>query len=242
MSKLNSFPNFPKGSAGCSIWRGLSKVFELLKLLTMVEPSVNGKVRFWIECWCSKSTLSASFPKVFEACFNKDGLLSAFAKVDCSGVCSWAIPLPRRLPDQTISELAALLEVLDTAKMVDDDTLQWIDGSRDSFNVKTFFHKIIGFRRSFFGHTVKQFRWKELWSSKVPAKTNFFLWVLNHGGTLTQANLMRSGFSLAESCPMCREAEQDLNHLFFDCKFASLIWAVFLGDNHHLTVNNFLYL
>ena len=60
--------------------------------------------------------------------------------------------------------------------------------------------------------------WKLIWNSLVPLKVSFlFVWEVRWGKFLTTENLKKRGFQLASRCPLCSEAEENLNHLLLHC-------------------------
>eukprot|EP00253_Pinus_taeda_P026308 PITA_26308 len=67
------------------------------------------------------------------------------------------------------------------------------------------------------------------WSTKISnslfwPKIKTFLWLLMQGKTLTWDNLRKKGFSGPSICPMCRNEEETINHLFSSCLWANSIW------------------
>jgi len=69
------------------------------------------------------------------------------------------------------------------------------------------------------------FPWStKVWDSLFWPKIKTFLWLLMRGKTLTWDNLRKKGFSGPSICPMCRKAEETINHLFNSCNWANSIW------------------
>eukprot|EP00253_Pinus_taeda_P028496 PITA_28496 len=64
----------------------------------------------------------------------------------------------------------------------------------------------------------------KVWDSLFWPKIKTFLWLLMRGKTLTWKNLRKKGFSGPSICPMCRTAEETINHLFNSCDWANSIW------------------
>eukprot|EP00253_Pinus_taeda_P011321 PITA_11321 len=64
----------------------------------------------------------------------------------------------------------------------------------------------------------------KVWDSLFWPKIKTFLWLLMKGKTLTWDNLRKKGFSGPSICPMCRNEEETINHLFNSCIWANSIW------------------
>jgi hypothetical protein len=73
------------------------------------------------------------------------------------------------------------------------------------------------------GHTV--FLRKYIWKLKVPLKIKIFMWFLHHKVILTKDNLAKRNWNGCKRCAFC-DSEESINHLFFACPFASLVWRV----------------
>jgi hypothetical protein len=73
------------------------------------------------------------------------------------------------------------------------------------------------------GHTV--FLKKYIWKMKVPLKIKIFMWFLHQKVILTKDNLAKRNWTGCKKCAFC-DSEESINHLFFACPFARLIWRV----------------
>ena len=67
---------------------------------------------------------------------------------------------------------------------------------------------------------------KILWNGCVPPKVYFFAWEVWWGKVLTMEHVKKSGFQMASKCPLCGEAEEDLNHLLIHCLS---VWGLWKG-------------
>ena len=62
-----------------------------------------------------------------------------------------------------------------------------------------------------------------IWNSWVLPKVSMFTWEVWWGKVLTRDQLKRRGFQLENRCPMCKEEEENLDHLFMLCPS---IWRI----------------
>lgn len=71
--------------------------------------------------------------------------------------------------------------------------------------------------------------WKMIWKTKSPAKVAVFGWIVTWGVCLTQENLQRRGFLLANRCYLCEEDQESVEHLFLHCRISRQCWDLFLS-------------
>ena len=55
----------------------------------------------------------------------------------------------------------------------------------------------------------------------MPPKVNIFWW----GKVLTMEQFKKRGFQMASMCPLCGNAEEDLDHLLLHCPLVWGLWA-----------------
>nr|GFA20830.1 RNA-directed DNA polymerase, eukaryota [Tanacetum cinerariifolium] len=66
------------------------------------------------------------------------------------------------------------------------------------------------------------------WNRSILIKTNVFLWSLSLNKLATRFNLDRRGIDLESIlCPFCIEDFETVNHIFFSCELASVLWGKF---------------
>lgn len=75
---------------------------------------------------------------------------------------------------------------------------------------------------------------KKIWKGKVPLNIKIFIWLMTNNALLTKDNLIRSRWSASPVCQFC-DQEESVDHLFFTCPIAKVIWVVIakgIGDNN----------
>jgi hypothetical protein len=105
----------------------------------------------------------------------------------------------------------------------DPDNFVWKLTTSGLFTVKSMYADLMN------GHTV--FLRKYIWKLKVPLKVKIFMWFLYHKVILTKDNLAKRNWNGCKKCAFC-DSEESINHLFFHCPFAKLIWRTI-----HFTFN-----
>jgi hypothetical protein len=71
-------------------------------------------------------------------------------------------------------------------------------------------------------------RTKELWKVIAPGKCRFFLWSVLHGRTWTSERLFRHGLRDDDSCALCNQGPETVDHLLTGCIFSREFWFKFL--------------
>ena len=66
---------------------------------------------------------------------------------------------------------------------------------------------------------------RSVWKQKIPPKVMIFAWTLTRKRTM--AHVRRQRFYPAEPfvCVVCMDGEEDIEHLFFECRVARVVWA-----------------
>jgi hypothetical protein len=65
---------------------------------------------------------------------------------------------------------------------------------------------------------------KQIWRGKIPPKIKFFMWLLSNGAVLTKDNMLRRNWHGSSDCYFC-ELDESIDHLFFKCSVAKIVWA-----------------
>lgn len=65
-----------------------------------------------------------------------------------------------------------------------------------------------------------------IWKCKVPLKIKFFLWQIFNNKLQIGQSLIRRGWKGTGNCYVCDNIAETLDHIFFKCVLARLIWAI----------------
>lgn len=68
-------------------------------------------------------------------------------------------------------------------------------------------------------------RYRSIWKLQIPNKIKIFLWLMLKNSILTKDNLTRRGWTGNDECHFCG-AKESIDHLFFGCAVAKLVWQV----------------
>ena len=98
-----------------------------------------------------------------------------------------------------------------------EDRMVWKGTKNEIFTVKSLYNSLDH------GCAVP-FPWRIIWSPDVPTKVGFFVWEASWGRVLTQNQLKRRGWILANRCSLCCAEEEMINHILLHCSKAKVLW------------------
>ncbi|RVW94296.1 putative ribonuclease H protein [Vitis vinifera] len=181
------------------------------------------RVRFWKDKWCGNTPLCEAYPSLFDLAVSKDAKVA-----DCwdsmGEVGGWNPHFLRPFNDWEVEEVESFLLIIQGKRLNADleDRMVWKETKDGNFSVKSCFNSL--------DHSsAVPFPWRIIWSSFVPSKVGFFAWEAAWGKVLTQDQLKRRGWKLANRCPLCCDEEETINHILIHCpkakdKKRSKVW------------------
>lgn len=72
------------------------------------------------------------------------------------------------------------------------------------------------------------FPWKNIRKVKAPPRIAFSIWTTTLGRILTIDNLRRDGFTLVNSCCLCKQNEETVNRLLIHFEYTNDLWYMVL--------------
>ena len=92
-------------------------------------------------------------------------------------------------------------------------------------------------------HNIPQEIWPLVWKVKIPVKINTFVWKLLHDSLLVNLILNSKGILANSLCPLCKEADESISHLFLFCNFTRAVWhgsnlAIHTTELNHISAKN----
>jgi len=79
---------------------------------------------------------------------------------------------------------------------------------------------------AFFFGSIRSAPWKRIWRSWAPLRCKFFVWLAINNRCWTADRLAKRGLPHPPACPLCDQAEENIQHTLISCVFARQIWTM----------------
>jgi len=161
--------------------------------------------------WLDDKPLKYAYPRLFELSFNKNCSVSEAFNL---GLENFTFRIT--LYGESLALWNSCKERCEETCL--NDQVKWLLTGSGKFIVHSLYRKLVGDNMNF--------PYKFVWKINVPAKINKFGWLVSRRSILTRDNLLRRGWKGDGCCAFCGKNES-IDHLFFECSMAKLIWALF---------------
>ena len=203
-----------------SLWSSMKDEFNVIKYNTIWLLGNGKSINFWNDAWCGPP-LSQSY--------NIPDSISALLS---STVSDYLFNNQWQIPEQLQHMFPNILKVTTsvTIPMEErEDQLLWKHSPQGTLHLKEAY--------SFKLQHTQELQWaKTIWSSDIPPSRSMLVWRLMHEKLPTDENLRVRGCSFPSMCSLCCRRSESSIHLFFQCPFASILWA-WLSRTINLSLN-----
>ena len=169
--------------------------------------------RFWEDSWVDDKPLREAYPRLYDISFDHN------ITVEEAIQKGWhEFRFRRTLHGETVELWNSLKKRCEEIQMLGrEDKILWTLTADHKFSVGSLYRKLVA--------SVLKFPQKYLWKIKVPAKLKVFLWLVNKKSNLTRDVLLKKGWKGGKGCVLCGK-DESIDHLFFSCSAASLLWSL----------------
>ncbi|RVW48620.1 Transposon TX1 uncharacterized 149 kDa protein [Vitis vinifera] len=203
---------------GVGLWKEIRKEGVLMFKNISFIVGDGRRVKFWKDIWCGNIPLCEAFPSLFAFAVSQDAWVA-----DCwdsmGDAGGWYPCFSRSFNNWELEAVASLLSILQGKRLNVgmEDRVVWNASKNETFSVKSLYNTLDS------GGAVP-FPWRIIWSPCVPTKVGFFAWEASWGKVLTQDQLKRRGWFLANRCFLCCDDEETINHILIHCPKARVLW------------------
>ena len=203
---------------GVGFWKEIRKEGSLLLKIVSFSVGDGRRVRFWKDIWCGNNSICETYPSLFALAVSKDAWVANYW--DSLGeVGGWIPRFSRPFNDWEVEAVERLLSTLQGKRLAAslEDRVVWKVSKNGIFSVKSLYNSL---NPSY----AVPFPWSIIWSPCVPTKVGFFAWEASWGKVLTQDQLKRRGWILANRCFLCCVEEETINNILVHCPKARVMW------------------
>ncbi|XP_039115891.1 uncharacterized protein LOC120251437 [Dioscorea cayenensis subsp. rotundata] len=196
-------------------WAGVTSTLSPFRSCITKSIRNGSSTSLWSDRWHDGLRLKDCWPDLFNDCTAPWITIRQFTQY---------LNNPELLfPTSTPNMLSALLENIPDCSQTQDDVHTWTLDKSGTITIKSFYKFLIdgGTRSSLYLLS---------WKNHCPSKITLFCWLAGEDKILTLSNLFKKGYNFQNStdtCVLCHNASENLQHLFIDCEFSKRIWALF---------------
>lgn len=178
------------------------------------------RARFWEDRWLDGRAISEIVPTLYAVIPKRrrksrtvaDGLLDH----------RWATDIQGTLGIHEIGQYLMLWHAIDRIVLTaEPDRLHWRLTATGTYTAKS------AYLATFHGSASCP-AWKLTWKAWAPPRVKFFHWLANLGRCWKADRLARRGLPHPPCCPLCDQAPESIQHLFFECSFSKQVWLEIL--------------
>ncbi|KAL4318195.1 hypothetical protein GQ457_18G013860 [Hibiscus cannabinus] len=81
------------------------------------------------------------------------------------------------------------------------------------------------------GDSLRDSKWRIIWSLRVPQRIRVFMWITSHKRHLTNVERRRRHLSLSDTCSICLNGVEDLDHVLRKCHKVHDLWSSILSPD-----------
>ncbi|WVZ61528.1 hypothetical protein U9M48_011389 [Paspalum notatum var. saurae] len=202
------------------IWVQLPQITErpvrdLFRACVDIVVGDGKTVLFWVDNWLEGLAIEVVAPNLFAAVPNRfhcrtvaEGLLNR----------CWIKDIKRPLSVVAVQEYIDIWERTAGIMLSDHpDQFLW------RFSLDSQYSSATAYRACFLGAT-SLIGARVLWKTKVPSKIKFFAWLAIQDRCWTAERRRRHGLQEEDSCALCDQGVETMDHLLVGCSFTKEVW------------------
>ncbi|GKV37508.1 hypothetical protein SLEP1_g45534 [Rubroshorea leprosula] len=181
-------------------------------------------VSFWWDEWCGENCLANIYPRLYVLSTGKEKDCQQMGEVH-NGTGKWNMTWRRALFQWEEEDEKELQKTIDKVRIYPGcaDRWVWIHSVDGQYSTTTAYEVLAKQRRE--DEEEKVF--KRVWNPTIPTKVAAFNWRVLIDRIPTRINLFKWGIikhAEERKCVLCKEEEEDSNHLFLNCNVAKWLW------------------
>jgi len=183
------------------------------------------KVRFWEDVWVGESNLKTSFQRLFSLSVNQDQKMEEVGEWEGTD-WRWRVQWRRDRFEWEAEMEENLMECIERASLEREttDIQVWGVEAAEKFTVNSAYECLAKQTRG-----TQQASFELVWKAKAFPNVLTTTWRILIDRLPTKEGLSRRGVLMDTTvCVLCKIKEESCQHLFIDCKYAQLVWSLYL--------------
>jgi hypothetical protein len=191
-----------------------AKVFFSMAVVTEVGDGKN--TLFWSDRWLNGQSLDRVVPHLFHTISRRAKKRTVF---DALTDMRWVSDIRGALTVAVLDEYLELWDMLSEVVLQPNvaETHTWRFAASGQYSAKSAYEAM-------FVGAIHFKPWERIWKSWAPGKCKFFMWLVAHNKCWTADRLAKRGLQHPESCPLCDQEGETINHLLVACVFSRQVW------------------
>ena len=176
------------------------------------------KTLFWEDRWIDGFRVSELAPRIYSPVTKRVPQSKLVA--DATRNNNWANDLVTDIPPEALDEFLNLWPRVAEVQLADEmeDRVRWMWEQNGEFSGR------MAYAARYMGREVSPTA-VFTWQTKAPRRCRFFSWLAIRIRCWTSDRLARRGLPHQDTCPLCNQHDETMQHLLMECVFARQIWA-----------------
>ena len=207
-------------------WAGLpiSVPLKARALFNIAVDAIVGngeEILFWTDRWLDGHTLSEIAPNLFRNVPKRIAKSRTVAQALHNR--SWVQDIKGPRTVEVLLEYFRIWDMVDGFVLQPEspDQYRWKFTQDGTYSSKSAY-------AAFFEGSIKFGPWRRIWKTWAPPRCKFFIWLVVHNRVWTADRLAKRNLPHPESCPLCDQVDETINHLLVGCVFARQVWTLVL--------------
>ena len=180
-------------------------------------------IKFWTDTWLGDQyNLQQKYHQLFLISRQQKDHISHMGHFN-HNIWNWDLRWRRNLFDHESLLAAQFMEEISSVpiqRQVKDNML-WLAESNGQYSTRSAYSLCMNTTSANPDGNI----FKAIWQLKIPPRVAIFCWRLFRNRLPTKVTLLRRRVSIQEdTCSLCGCAQEDVGHLFFNCKMTNVLW------------------
>lgn len=208
------------------MWRSWNEAKYLLKEGCVWKVGNENRINIWEDSWLNDEKRRKIITPKLMGC-----TVQRVKELLNQGGVGWNMEMLARLfsDDEILAIKRTPISTMGLA-----DRLVWASTNNGQYSVKSGYKVAKSYERKMKGDEGGSNRkdeeesnlWKGLWNLDIKRKVKFFIWKACHNRLPVGDSLKRRGIHIDETCKLYGEEKETVEHLFFKCRKAEMIWKL----------------